>query len=63
MPIYAYKCTNCEHEFERLENIKTKRANTCPRCGEALDHVIKPFAVQFHGPGFHVNDYPKEDSK
>ena len=61
MPIYAYRCTTCGHEFERLENSQTKTAVECPMCREkTLVSVIKPFAVQFNGPGFHVNDYPSE---
>ncbi len=32
MPIYAFRCTDCGHEFEELV-LKVDKAVPCPRCG------------------------------
>ena len=37
MPTYAYRCTECEHEFEAIEKITARpRARKCSVCGEYL---------------------------
>ena len=32
MPIYAFRCTHCGHEFEELV-FKVDKAVPCPKCG------------------------------
>lgn len=62
MPIYEYKCKACSHEFEELQGIKEKALRKCPECGKLqLYRKIGVPAIRFKGPGFYVNDYPKED--
>jgi len=37
MPIYDYKCSSCEHEFERILSISRRNEpieNECPNCLE-----------------------------
>jgi putative FmdB family regulatory protein len=34
MPIYQYKCDNCEHEFEEWNNMEEREQVECPECGE-----------------------------
>jgi len=31
MPIFEYKCANCDHSFELL--LRSKETPECPRCG------------------------------
>ncbi|MFW6382378.1 MAG: FmdB family zinc ribbon protein [Bacillota bacterium] len=36
MPVYSYKCRNCEHKFEREMTISQKEEENviiCPECG------------------------------
>jgi putative FmdB family regulatory protein len=33
MPIYEYKCLECEHLFEELARITDPPATDCPACG------------------------------
>ncbi|QEG29246.1 Zinc ribbon domain protein [Gemmata obscuriglobus] len=41
MPLYEYKCRNCEHGFEALTSSRTAVAVTCPKCeGKELDQLI-----------------------
>jgi putative FmdB family regulatory protein len=38
MPIYDFKCRDCEHQFEALV---LKRTPVCPKCdGENLDRLL-----------------------
>jgi predicted nucleic acid-binding Zn ribbon protein len=62
MPTYEYLCPN-EHStciFSTNPNLVTD-TQTCPECGEVARKQIGPGSgAIFRGPGFHVNDYPKE---
>ena len=59
MPIYEYRCSQCQSLFERIEG-QRKSARWCPTCGRRTAHRIPSVAnAVFKGGGFHVNDYPK----
>lgn len=58
MPIYVYKCTQCNEYCEALQKASEEPLKTCPHCqAEALIKVIAPVGVIFKGTGFHKNDY------
>ncbi|MBS2035812.1 FmdB family transcriptional regulator [bacterium] len=58
MPIYVYKCTECNEYCEALQKASDEPLKTCPNCqAEALTKVIAPVGVIFKGTGFHKNDY------
>ena len=43
MPIYAYACANCAHEFETL--VRSNELPACPKCGsERLDRQLSLIA-------------------
>ncbi len=51
MPLYAYACADCAHEFETL--VRSDETPTCPSCGSQrlgrqLSLIAKPAAG---GPG------------
>ena len=33
MPIYEYRCEQCQHRFEEYLSTSTKPAPPCPECG------------------------------
>ena len=44
MPIYEYRCEDCEHQFEILQRIgEGAEGLVCPRCG--VDHLVKQFST------------------
>ena len=43
MPIYEFRCLQCEKEFEKLVMGGNSRAVECPDCG--VDEVEKKFSV------------------
>jgi putative FmdB family regulatory protein len=44
MPIYEYRCTSCQHRFEKL--VRGEAQPSCPRCDSAALHrLVSGFAV------------------
>ena len=61
MPFYDYECDSCGHTFEELQSIKADPLTDCPECSEpTLRRLFGVPGLVFKGPGFYVNDYPKE---
>lgn len=68
MPIYEYKCDQCEHLLEILQKISDDPAKTCPECGEdSLRKLISAAAFKLKGTGWYETDFkdkkPKKESK
>ena len=65
MPTYDYRCTGCDHEFERFQSMSDKLLRKCPECGELkLKRLIgSGGAVIFKGSGFYQTDYRSESYK
>ncbi len=64
MPIYVYKCTECNQYNEALQKASDPLLTTCPHCqAVALIKVIAPVGVIFKGTGFHKNDYNSTSAK
>jgi putative FmdB family regulatory protein len=59
MPLYEYRCRQCERLFDRLERVSDLRDGTCPDCGGAATRLLGAPALQFKGSGWYVNDYGK----
>lgn len=65
MPVYDYRCTECNERFEVSRPMGTSQAENCPSCGSVAKRVFTPVGVAFKGSGFHNTDYrssPKNDS-
>jgi putative FmdB family regulatory protein len=58
MPIYEYRCTQCQHIFERYQPVGDP-VPTCPQCGSASKKVYASVGLIFKGSGFHTTDYRK----
>lgn len=59
MPTYDYKCTNCNHQFEKFQSITAPVMKKCPQCGKStLKRLIGTGAgIIFKGSGFYQTDY------
>jgi putative FmdB family regulatory protein len=62
VPLYEYRCTKCNHVFEKIQKFSDPHVTECPKCGSAIEQVISAPAVQFKGAGWYVNDYAKKSS-
>ncbi len=50
MPIFEYRCTDCETRFEKLVRSSDTDGPRCPQCGAAhLEQELSTFAT--HGGG------------
>jgi putative FmdB family regulatory protein len=57
MPIYGYRCTQCGHELEALQNMSDPPLRVCPECMGPLQKLLYPVGVVFKGSGFYSTDY------
>ncbi len=62
MPLYAYRCTQCAHRFEKIQNFSAAPESECPLCHGLLERPLTAPALQFKGSGFYVNDYAGKSS-
>jgi len=57
MPIYDYKCTNCDRVFEVVHSMSQDPEVLCPECNSKAERTIsKSIGISFKGPGFYIND-------
>jgi len=68
VPIYEYRCNQCEHRLEMLQKINDKPARTCPECGQdSLLKLVSAAAFKLKGTGWYETDFknktPKKDIK
>ena len=56
MPIYTYRCTECDHEFETRQRMTDDPLTECPKCGGKIRRVVNSVGVVFKGKGFYVTD-------
>ena len=62
LPLYAYRCTQCGHRFEKIQHFRSKPELVCPKCHGALERPLTAPGLKFKGAGFYVNDYPATSS-
>ena len=58
MPVYEYRCTNCNHLFEVTHEVGGT-PGPCPVCGGPARRVFTSVGLIFKGSGFHTTDYRK----
>lgn len=65
MPIYVYRCDQCQNSMEVLQKVSDAPPAECAHCGAQgqMTKVIAPVGVIFKGTGFHKNDYTATTSK
>ena len=62
MPLYAYRCTQCGHRFEKIQNFSAEPEHVCPKCGGVLERPLTAPRLHFKGAGWYVNDYAAKSS-
>jgi putative FmdB family regulatory protein len=58
MPLYDYRCVNCNHTFEVTHEVGGA-PGPCPVCGGPVRRVFSSVGIIFKGSGFHTTDYRK----
>jgi len=62
MPIYEYRCDDCQHLFEEWQKDFTERELTCPVCGGKAKRMISNTAFILKGSGWYVTDYASKSA-
>ena len=63
MPLYAYRCTQCGHRFEKIQNFSAEPETECPKCHGLLERPLTAPRLHFKGAGWYVNDYAAKSSE
>ncbi len=63
MPIYEYRCKDCEHVFEEWQKDFKDRTQTCPACGGQAPRIISNTSFILKGSGWYVTDYARGNGK
>lgn len=58
MPIYAFECTACGHQFDRLQKLSDADPSECPACGTAsLRRQMTAPSFRLAGSGWYETDF------
>lgn len=63
MPIYEYKCTKCNEQFEVIQKFSDEPLKKCKSCDGKLKKLITNTSFVLKGSGWYVTDYPSSDRK
>jgi putative FmdB family regulatory protein len=63
MPIYQYRCLNCNLQFELKQSFEDKPVADCPRCHGIARRIFSPVPIIFNGPGFYITDSREEKGR
>ena len=56
MPLYTYRCTENNHEFQARQRMVDDPLTECPVCGGPVRRIVSSVGVVFKGSGFYVTD-------
>ena len=58
MPIYDYKCSNCEHQFELIQKFSDQPAEICPQCSQkSIQKLVSAPSFRLKGGGWYETDF------
>jgi len=58
MPIYEYKCTECEYRLEKLQKMSDDPLIDCPECGDSsLTKLVSASSFKLKGSGWYETDF------
>ncbi|HDQ39575.1 MAG TPA: zinc ribbon domain-containing protein [Desulfonatronum sp.] len=62
MPIYEYRCQECQQIFEQWQKDFNDQDKSCPVCGGKSQRLISNTSFVLKGSGWYVTDYCKTSS-
>ncbi len=64
MPIYAFRCGQCGHQFDRLQKLSDPDPDACPECGAAaVRRKVTAPAFRLAGSGWYETDFKGKGEK
>ena len=64
MPIYAFECESCGHQFDRLQKLSDADPTECPVCGAPrVRRQLTAPSFRLAGSGWYETDFKKDSDK
>ncbi len=64
MPIYAFHCESCGHQFDRLQRLADADPQTCPACGAAaVKRSVTAPSFRLAGSGWYETDFKTDGQR
>jgi putative FmdB family regulatory protein len=64
MPIYEYRCTECNHELEVIQKVSDSPLEICPSCGaKAMTKLVSAAGFRLKGGGWYETDFKSGSDK
>ncbi|MGJ4804405.1 FmdB family zinc ribbon protein [Luteimonas sp. SDU82] len=64
MPIYAFRCEQCGHDFDRLQKLSDPDPEVCPSCGAAaVKRAVTAPSFRLAGGGWYETDFKKDGDR
>ena len=64
MPIYEYKCSKCEHQFEVIQRFSDNPVEICPECNKkAVKKLVSAPSFRLKGGGWYETDFKTGSKK
>lgn len=64
MPIYAFACDACGHQFDRLQKLSDPDPQACPACGKpAVRRQVTAPSFRLAGGGWYETDFKKDGKR
>jgi putative FmdB family regulatory protein len=64
MPIYAFECGACGHQFDRLQKLSDADPTDCPACGVAqVRRQLTAPQFRLAGAGWYETDFKKDGDR
>ena len=64
MPIYEYKCSKCEHQFEVIQRFSDNPIEICPECNQkSVNKLVSAPSFRLKGGGWYETDFKTGSKK
>ena len=64
MPIYEYRCANCQHQLEALQKLSDSPLTQCPQCEKPdLTKLVSAASFRLKGGGWYETDFKTGNKK
>jgi len=64
MPIYEYRCGDCDHQQEFLQKVGDAPITVCTQCGKpSFSKMVTAAGFQLKGSGWYATDFKNTGAK